>query len=271
MSNEAEVLGNMLSSHEDLFPIIKEMQEKYNIDVITTEENSLLDLLLSDKNIDWQAVRKDVEERVRSTPTLVSEENSKIYKLFENDDPEPLELKNRNDVPEDIRKLVMDSYALHRALLRPMKEAIDQTYKVLTDRVIENLMTGKNRPVPEGWLGAVYTMSFLGNKTVVAMIGQLGDPKEISSQFRSEYTKTFGHDRPILTEVSIDTARYLSLKLNGMKLNDIVDIYAERHPEEFPPDVLSNGYRYEKRKKQVAIKKRIQRLQIDINSLMRDK
>ncbi|MBI5963982.1 MAG: hypothetical protein HY863_10940 [Chloroflexi bacterium] len=271
MTNEAQVLGNVLSSHPDILPIIRDVREKYNIPEITAEDSALLDILFSDESIDWETVRKDVEERVRTTPTLVSDEYLKIYKLFDNDDNEPPELKNRNDVPEDIRKILIDAYALLRGILKPIKEQIDQYYKVLIDRIIENLMTGKNRAIPEGWLGAVYTTSFLGNKTIVAMIGQLGDPKEISSQFRSKYTETFGHDRPTLNDENVDTARYLSLKLNGMKIKDIVDIYAERHPEEFPPIITSNAYRFEKRKKEVSMKKRIQRLQSDINKLIRDR
>jgi hypothetical protein len=52
-----------------------------------------------------------------------------------------------------------------------------------------------------------------------------------------------------------------------MILRDITDIYIERHPEEFPPDMKETKRIYETNKLKDRLRKRMQRLQADIYKL----
>jgi hypothetical protein len=131
---------------------------------------------------------------------------------------------------------------------------------MVTDRVMEYLMTGKSREIPAGMIGTVYVSPVMGMKTIVAMAGPLADPKEISTEFRKKYTEEFGRSRPNITDENINTAEFLTRKLNGMRLNDIADIYIERHPSEFPRDPLTKAYKAAKRKLEDRLKMRMARL-----------
>lgn len=267
---EAELIGSLLPSHPDIIPIIKEIRKKYNIPEIYTEDNELLEILFLDEVINWKQIREDIEAQIRTKPDLIPEQLANVSRFFNNEDVEPPELKNRSDVPDDIRNLLTNSYAFLRSIFKPVDSQLEEFYSALTDRVIEFLMTGKSREIPEGWVGTVYTTSFLGNPTIVAMVGQLGDPKEISAQFRRKFTETFGHSRPKISNENLNTARFLTLKLSGMKLKDIIDIYIEQHPSEFPKDINSSSYKEARRKHQIMFKKRIQRLQDTIIKICGD-
>lgn len=72
---EAEFLGTLIPSHPDLLPIIQAVREKYDIPTFTTDDEALIELIFSDKEIDWSEVRKDIEERIRAEANLISPEH----------------------------------------------------------------------------------------------------------------------------------------------------------------------------------------------------
>jgi hypothetical protein len=54
---EAELLGKILPSHPDIFPIIENIREKYKIPPINPEDSDITQLLLTNDEIPWEAVR----------------------------------------------------------------------------------------------------------------------------------------------------------------------------------------------------------------------
>jgi hypothetical protein len=57
-----------LPSHPDFLPILQNVRSKYNILEFDPDDDGIKEILLSDVNIDWQAVRQEIEVQVRSSP-----------------------------------------------------------------------------------------------------------------------------------------------------------------------------------------------------------
>ena len=61
------------------------------------------------------------------------------------------------------------------------------------------------------------------------------------------------------------------MKLAGMPLKDIVDVYIQRNPSQFPKDPRSKECRAAKLKQADLMKKKLKRLQQHINKTLGDK
>ena len=75
---ESKLLGTLLPSHPDLFPILERIREKYLIPEIPPDDDELIEIL-SANEIDWQAVRKEIEQEVRTNENILPESMRKIY------------------------------------------------------------------------------------------------------------------------------------------------------------------------------------------------
>jgi hypothetical protein len=60
------------------------------------------------------------------------------------------------------------------------------------------------------------------------------------------------------------------MKLEGVRIKDIADVYIERYPSEFPKDPLVKNYRAKKRKLEERLKKRLQRDEKTLMKLIGD-
>lgn len=56
---ESNLFSTLLPSHPDLLPILQNIKEEYNILEIDPDQNGIKDILLSDMDIDWQAIRQE--------------------------------------------------------------------------------------------------------------------------------------------------------------------------------------------------------------------
>lgn len=265
---EEQVIGGILPAHPDLAAIISKMREKYPaLRDVMPEGGDLTDTILSDAEVDWEAIRNDVEAEVRRAPELIPEHLMTFYLALKDQEEEPREVRGRVDIPGDIREAYVKAYQMIRGLFKPVEATIDKYLDITVDRVMEFLMTNRSRAIPAGWLGTVYVSPVMGSNTVVAMAGPMVNHKEIAAEFRRKCTETFGRSKPNITDENLNTVEFLTLKLNGMRLKDIADIYIQRHPSEFPTDPLSKEYKAAKRKLEDRLKMRIIRLQDAVSRL----
>ncbi|HCC79395.1 MAG: hypothetical protein A2X25_06715 [Chloroflexi bacterium GWB2_49_20] len=83
------LFSSLLPSYPDLLPIIQEIREKYNIPEVGSEDGGMTEVLLADEQIDWDAVRQDIEDQLRANPDILRRsmagegETKRIPKSFE--------------------------------------------------------------------------------------------------------------------------------------------------------------------------------------------
>lgn len=269
---ESKLFSLLLPSHPDLLPIIQEIRRKYNFPEVGPDDDGITEILLADKTIDWLAVRQDIETQVRHSPELLPSWVNNLLLSFSQPGGLQINIKEFEEFPDETKNQLNVSFAkLIIQLIGPFVTKMDEFYKVVSDSLFAFLLTGEPREIPNNWLGGAYTFEISGEKMVVAVAGQPSDPKAVSDEFRQEYARAFGKDRPKITESNINTAEYLRMKMAGMAVKDIVDVYIQRHPSEFPKKVNSNEYRVAKRKHLLMMTKRLQRLQDTINTILEDK
>ena len=110
---EEKVLGGILPGHPDIMPIIKSIEDKYKIADDDAEPLDMIGIVLTDKIIEWDAIREEVRIQVRARISeLLPEATLKLYEALKKGDTEPRELQGRDDVPNDIRKTYLDAYKL---------------------------------------------------------------------------------------------------------------------------------------------------------------
>ncbi|HKJ49383.1 MAG TPA: hypothetical protein VJ973_09855, partial [Christiangramia sp.] len=79
MSKEAELLGKLLPA----FPVVEQVREKYNIDRVSLGDVQLKEIIKYHSEIDWQAVRKDIEDWIRNIPDLLPPEFAEKLEIIE--------------------------------------------------------------------------------------------------------------------------------------------------------------------------------------------
>jgi hypothetical protein len=274
--NEAKLYGTLLTS----LPIVKEIQEKYGIDPVSPGDDQLIEILKSDNEIDWQAVRQDVEDWLRNFPDLLPPDLAAYKKLLDfkkSLPPEPIfdeslgiTERHRQDV-QVLYKGYLHALDMLAKLATPTQVAIDNIYVAITDILMEFLLTGENREFPPDLISSVSIQPYFGETVVMAMANQLTDPDEITMAFRQKLDEAFGADRPKITKGNLDTARYLAMKMQGIKIKDIADEYIQQHRDNFPEDEHSTEYATAKEHLEHRLKTNMLRLEKTINEIFREK
>jgi len=263
---ETELLGKLMPGHPDIFPIIENIREKYSIPPVDLEDD-IDEILLTRDDIDWDAVKQDIDAQVKNIQFFDEKETAYIQTLQKLTGT-PFDFPELADLPDEIREnlkklisVLLQPYALSLTLLE------EKTYKPVAEMIFEYLLTGKTRDVPEEWFGKVFTGDMFGKKIVIAMAGEGTNPKLIAEQLKSEITKTFGKYKLDVTETHVATAEYLAMKLQGDSLKRLVEKYEEKHPSEFPTDKNSKAYKQTKATHREMMKKRLQRLKDFVRKL----
>lgn len=259
---EAKLLGTILPSHPDLIPIVNDIRAKYDLPEIDVEDETLKEIILTDQDIDFEAIQKEIKEKVKAIPDLIPAPLSSLYQKFNSLDKEHLwDDEELAADPEPLKsQLITSVTALNDNLLTPIMERVEDFYLTLSQHLFEFLITGETREIPMDWLGGVITINVLGTPLVLAMAGPSSDPKVIKQQFMTEYHRVFGNYHPNIKESHIKSADYLRMKLSGMPLKDIADVYIQRNPSQFPDPADRKAYLQAKRKCEEMLKKRIQRI-----------
>lgn len=265
-----DLLSKLLPSHPDLLPIIQDIREKHDIPEVGLEEDGFTEFLLHEEDLDWDKIQVDIYARVREIPIL-PKSLIRLYQEYENRIAETLVIDGLDLLPEKSKKDVEAMAKLVYDQLKPAMEKIGEYYDEITNLILDHLITGRVQELPFDWSGGVQVTDFMGQPVVMAMAGQFSNPKEIVKEFRFEYTKTFGKDRPKITKGYLNTAEYLAMKMVGKTIADIADIYILRHPSQFPKDIHSKAYSEAKNKLEERLKKNMQRLEKVIDELIGDK
>jgi len=65
---ETELISSLLPSHPDILPILQNIRDKYKIPEISPEDDGITEILLADGQIDWDAVRQEIELKCTIVP-----------------------------------------------------------------------------------------------------------------------------------------------------------------------------------------------------------
>lgn len=270
LMKESELLGKLLPGHPDIFPIIQNIREKYQIPPIDPENSDITDLLITEYEIDWEAVKQDIEKQVNAI-SLHDDEETKYIQTLQKLRDMPLDFPELDILPEETRngiKKVFSMFAQQSAFILDMLD--NQSYRPIAEIIYEYLLTGKTREVPHDWFGKVMTTQILGAPIVMVLAGEGSNPKELAEQFKGEFTKTFGKIEYKITDTQLDTAEYLTMQLQGDSLKRLVERYRDKHPSEFPVDHTSPEFRESVAKHVDMMEKRLKRLQDVMHKLARD-
>jgi hypothetical protein len=256
-----KLLGKLTPAHPDFIPILQTIREKYDLPEIVPGDETLAEILGAEAEIDPEILRQDILTALKDNPELLPADARSIYTLVQAKEGNKFDLSKLDECPPEIKKNFMALLDLVVALLKPSHSVIDAIFSTLADNLLDYLLTGETRDLPENWLQVADTMNILGETVIFAMCNQAADPKQAAQLYKAEFTKTFGKDRPKVTEGHLNTAENLRMKWEGKSIAYLVDIYAEKHPSQFPSDFRSKEYKAAKKKQYQIMKKRLQRLE----------
>ena len=203
LMKEFELFGHLLPSHPDIFPILQKVREKYQIPEIRPEDDGFIETLLTEYEIDWHEVRQEIEQELKASDAWIPEGIRKIYKGAKTYDDDLLDFPELAPLPEETRNQVIAAMKILYRLSVQAVPSIDAFYKATADLLFEYLITGRAREAPQDWFGKVFTMPSFEFPSVVAMAIAYYT-KVIAEQFKAEFIKTFGRDRPRIRKLSTD-------------------------------------------------------------------
>jgi hypothetical protein len=267
---ESKLFSSLLPSHPGLIPIELAMREKYNLRELSPDDDQITEIYLGDEKVPLEELRKDIESRVRENLTILPSEISKLY----------IALKGIRDfqatselelLPDDSRKGMEEAVKFIQNLMVPIIQLIDGMIDSVVRMAYMYLLTGEIEEAPADLFSKVITANFMGNPVVIAMASQMVDPKLIIEQFREEYKKNFGPYYPNITNTAISTAYYVQLKRAHKPWDYIVEEYIRLNNFNLPKIKTSKRYFDVHRKIEQRLKKRIQRTEIILQGLIRDR
>ncbi|MBI3338682.1 MAG: hypothetical protein HY022_00915 [Chloroflexi bacterium] len=256
-----KVLGKVLPVVPGVSKLLADIRKEFNIPLIEPGDR-LEDFIESEDEIDWKAVRKELEARLRKLPDILPRELARYQKAMDAKKKLPKTLRFTEPITQklkiDVRMLYKGFVKLYSLatdnLALPWIKAADNFFTAATDNLIEFLKTGIAQEVPSDWINAVQTVPFFGENVVIVMAGELSDPEEVAEFFQKEFAKTFKRRKPKFTKTDAAIAEYLVMRLEGSAYKDIAYEYIQRHPDEFPDDPESEKYRVAKEKLEDTLK-----------------
>jgi hypothetical protein len=230
---EREILSALFPAHADLQPILKQLREKYGLPDLGLLDKNLAGLLLSNKDIPWEEIKKEIRAEVEAGSEFFPPQIKPIQQFAQTNQAA---LEDPKKIVEAIQPTQEDIQAVTVAMLSLIKP-MAQTYSRMVDDVCKLLFvylaTGETEEIPLDWLGAVYTSSMFGEPIVVAMAGQLSNPDEIIARFTAEIHRVFGRNRPKVTSGFANMAKYLRRRFEGVGLYRLADEYIKLNPKEY--------------------------------------
>ena len=271
-NKEAKFLGTVLVLSPLLLPILEKIRDKYGIEEISLTEDGLRKHLLKsieyNQEVDWEAVRQDLEIEIRKIPDLLPPEFAFYHTLLKDAKNMPPEPTFTEPATEKLRADVTELYHRYFRLYKftadniaaPWQTAIDNCFTDITDNALEFLISGKTRDIPHDWISVVSTLPMFDDNIVIAMASRMSNPDKIAEQFHQKIIDTYGKRNQKLTKKNMPYAEYLTMKLKRIPLRDIADEYITSHSKEFPKDPVSPEYLKKKRELKVKLKLIIKRL-----------
>jgi hypothetical protein len=267
---ESEFLGTLLPSHPDFFPIVQSIREKYNLPEISPDDEAIKEIFLGEKIISLEEFRNEIENCVRENLTFLPPDILKIYlpaKAFS-------EIKYESEIesyPPELQKQMMIFLKFANTLIDTIVQIIDPIIDAIVQMLYTYLLLGETEEVPNDWISKVITMKSMGEPMVMAMAGKMANPELIIQQFREEYKKTFGIHQPKITPTAVSAAYYLQLQKAGKPWDYIVEEYIRLDKLNLPKKTNTKRYIDVHRKIEQKLKKRMQRAEIVLQAIVRDK
>jgi hypothetical protein len=267
---ESQLLRTLLPSLPDFIPILQEIREKYNLPEISPDDDPITEIYLGDGIIPFEVFRKDIETLVRQNLSFLPPDLLKFYtsskKLIEIQEVKGLELLS-DDMKNGMQALIKFTKVLGNLTI----QIIDPMINAVVNMLYIYLLMGESEEVPNDWFSKVSTISISGEPIVIAMAGQVVNPDVVIQHFREEYKKTFGPYHPKITKTAVSTAYYVQLKKAHKPWNYIVEEYIRLNNFKLSGDRTSKRYIDVRRKIEQRLKKRMQRTEIILQALIRDK
>lgn len=267
---ERIILSEVLPAHADLQAILKRIREKFGLPDLGSFSRNLTSILLIEKDIPWDEIKEEIKSELEADTEFFPQAFQPVRNILKSK-PEALEDPQKFSeelaiTPEDIQA----ASVVVLSLLKPLAQAYIQMVEDVSRLLFTYLATGETEDIPLDWLGAVYTMRIGEEKVVVAMAGQLSNPKEIVERFTAEIHRNFGKKRPIITSEFRHTAKYLRKRFEGVSLNKLADEYIGDRPSEFTQDRKSPEFRDQRHRLIDRLKKSLKRYEKKLLELVGD-
>ena len=274
MTKEAELLGKLLPA----LPVVEEIRRKYDLPLVSPGDDQLTEILKLDRDLDWVAIYQEIKDSIHTIPDLLPPELAGYYQIIEANktlSPEPTFTEPATEkLKSDVTKLYKSYVVLHNILTfqlaMPWQIAIENTFSLVAESLVEYLLTGITRDVPQDAISKVEVLNVFGFEIVRAMAGPYANHEEIAKEFLDKLNEIYG-DKPNITQGYLDTADSLLMKIQGIPIKDIADEYVQRHPDDFLENPETDDYKEKKRRLEDRLKTNMLRLQNAIPAIFEDK
>lgn len=265
---ESKLLGTLLPAHPDIQPILWTIRQKYGIPDVIPGDDSSREYSLSGDIIDWNAVREELDFRIRFESNMIPPEVARIQMMVEARKKlpefltysEPITPKLKEDVDMLYKQYLQLYDFLVMNLATPFQIAVDGFYSAAIDGLFEYLKTTRMPAIPTDWISSIHTLPFFGEDVIMVLASSLADPDDIAQKFKEYFAKEFGSRRPKITNKNLRYADYLRMWLEGMTVQDIADVDIQLHRLEYPADEESDEYKRRKKQNENRIEHGVKRL-----------
>ena len=266
-----QVLSSLLPAHPDFQPILKKFRKKFNLPDAGIFDREYANQIFSELDIPWETIKEEIKTEIENIPDLWPQSMQNLFKSFQANpkaktDPDAF-IDTLNIEQEEIRSFMKGMYGQYFV---PLWEKVDEFVTTTTDLLLIYLATGETKEIPFDWVGGVSKSTAFGEPVVLAIAGQLSDPKDITQRFMTEYNRVFGKDRPKISREFANNVELLRMKFEHVALKDIADEYIQRNRSQFARDEQSSGYRSQKRRLEERLKKQFQRHEKTLRKLVGD-
>ena len=236
------VLGDLLPEVPGVPKVLTEILIEFNFPI--TKPKEIVNDYLSPEDqtrIDWSAVRKALEAKLRDLPDFLPKELTVYQKIVEYKKSLP---KKVTFTEPATHKLKIDVRKLYKVFVRlynftadnlalPWVKAADNFYAAAADNLYDFLKTGIAKEIPSNWVDAVQTIPVFGEKVVMVIAGELADPEETAERFKGEFAKTFKRRKPLFTKTDAYVSDLIRKRLEGAAYKDITMDYIRENDLEF--------------------------------------
>ena len=157
-----KLFGKLTPVHPDLLPILTAIREKYNFPEIAPGDDALAEILGAEVEIYPDILRQDIITALKDNPDLLPPEAKAIYTLFQAKEGNKFNLSELDKCPPEIKKNFLILLDLVVALYKPSYAVIDAIFSTLADNLLDYLLTGETRDMPENWLQVGWHNEFIG-------------------------------------------------------------------------------------------------------------
>lgn len=272
--SETKLLGYLWPSHPDVKPIIKKLREKYDRLVeISPDDDPISELYLGDEIITLEIFWQEIKDMVDESEILINPD-SDIYQVYNHSKrlkgKPPKLTREEKRLPRKYQQGIVESRKKALKLNKAFLDAIDKRHSDIANMIYTYLLTGESEEVPGDWFSKVTTVNIDGEILISVMATQVANPEEIMSQFYDLFEKTYGSDRPKITELAVSTAHYLMLQKMGHEWNYIVGEYIRINKFKMPNYKKSPEYAEAYKKHEQRLRKRIDRTKSILEVRLKD-